>query len=472
MKSSKRAFSLDALRGYAILTMVLSGTIANTLPSWMYHTQVPPPYHIFNPFIYGITWVDLVFPFFLFAMGAAFPFSLGRKFDEGVSRWRLSFDSILRGFQLAFFAIFLQHIYPWTLSDPQDYRAWFITLGGFLLLFPMFMRLPWEIPHWLRLVIKIGAYGFAFLLLFTLHYADGRTFSLDYSNIIILVLANMAIFGSLVYILTIHNRIARIAILPFIMAILLCMSVNFNGSWQKTLFDFSPLPWLYKFYYLKYLFIVIPGSIAGEYLLEWIRNTEKARREHQQKEKKGAILLLSITMGLIVWNLYGLFTRQLVFNLFVTIALLAIGFVSLYKTPTAYLQLWKKLFVAGSYLLLLGLFFEAFEGGIRKDPSTFSYYFVTSGLAFMALISFSILCDFFQWKHATAFITMSGQNPMIAYVGSSVVVGPLLHITGLMRYMDILSQNAWQGLIRGVIITTLVTLLAMFFTKIKWFWRT
>ena len=348
MKSSKRAFSLDALRGYAILTMVLSGTIANTLPSWMYHTQVPPPDHIFNPFIYGITWVDLVFPFFLFAMGAAFPFSLGRKFDEGVSRWRLSFDSILRGFQLAFFAIFLQHIYPWTLSDPQDYRAWFITLGGFLLLFPMFMRLPWEIPHWLRLVIKIGAYGFAFLLLFTLHYADGRTFSLDYSNIIILVLANMAIFGSLVYILTIHNRIARIAILPFIMAILLCMSVNFNGSWQKTLFDFSPLPWLYKFYYLKYLFIVIPGSIAGEYLLEWIRNTEKARREHQQKEKKGAILLLSITMGLIVWNLYGLFTRQLVFNLFVTIALLAIGFVSLYKTPTAYLQLWKKLFVAGS----------------------------------------------------------------------------------------------------------------------------
>lgn len=41
---NKRAFSLDALRGYAIITMVLSGTIASgVLPGWMYHAQVGPP---------------------------------------------------------------------------------------------------------------------------------------------------------------------------------------------------------------------------------------------------------------------------------------------------------------------------------------------------------------------------------------------------------------------------------------------
>ena len=40
---NKRAFSLDALRGYAIITMVLSGTIASgVLPGWMYHAQVGP----------------------------------------------------------------------------------------------------------------------------------------------------------------------------------------------------------------------------------------------------------------------------------------------------------------------------------------------------------------------------------------------------------------------------------------------
>ena len=60
MCADKRAYSLDALRGYAILTMILSATIAfGILPGWMYHAQVPPPDHHFDPTVYGITWVDL-----------------------------------------------------------------------------------------------------------------------------------------------------------------------------------------------------------------------------------------------------------------------------------------------------------------------------------------------------------------------------------------------------------------------------
>ena len=40
---NKRAYALDALRGYAIITMVLSATVAwNSLPGWMYHAQTPP----------------------------------------------------------------------------------------------------------------------------------------------------------------------------------------------------------------------------------------------------------------------------------------------------------------------------------------------------------------------------------------------------------------------------------------------
>jgi hypothetical protein len=48
----------------------------------------------------------------------------------------------------------------------------------------------------------------------------------------------------------------------------------------------------------------------------------------------------------------------------------------------------KKFWSAGFYLVLLGLFFEAYESGIKKDASTYSYYFVTSGLAFFMLIGF------------------------------------------------------------------------------------
>ena len=79
----QRNQSLDALRGFAILTMIVSGSIAygDVLPAWMFHAQVPPPLHKFDPSIFGITWVDLVFPFFLFSMGAAIPLSL-RKYIE------------------------------------------------------------------------------------------------------------------------------------------------------------------------------------------------------------------------------------------------------------------------------------------------------------------------------------------------------------------------------------------------------
>ena len=74
-----RAYAIDLLRGLAIVGMVLSGNFGwnPALPAWLFHAQVPPPDFTFDPSLPGITWVDLVFPFFLFSMGAAFPFSLG-----------------------------------------------------------------------------------------------------------------------------------------------------------------------------------------------------------------------------------------------------------------------------------------------------------------------------------------------------------------------------------------------------------
>mgnify|MGYP003231753847 CR=1 FL=1 len=52
---TKRAYALDALRGYAIITMVLSATVAwNSLPGWMYHAQTPPPDRAFDASLSGI----------------------------------------------------------------------------------------------------------------------------------------------------------------------------------------------------------------------------------------------------------------------------------------------------------------------------------------------------------------------------------------------------------------------------------
>ena len=465
----KRAFSLDALRGYAIVTMILSGTVTSgILPGWMYHAQLPPPTNVFNPNVYGITWVDLVFPFFLFAMGAAFPFSLGRKLEKGISLWILVWDSIKRGLKMTYFAIFLQHMYPWVLSAPQDPRAWAITLLAFALLFPMFMRLPWKMPQWSRYVIEYGAYGVGALMMVSVHYADDRVFSLGFSNIIILILANMAIFGSLCYLFTFNKPLLRVAVLPFIMAVFLGSTTA--GSWQEALYSFSPVPWMYQFNYLKYLFIVIPGSIAGEFLKEWLDSDSANENEPQSDNMRNLFGILLVSIGLIVINLYGLYMRYLTMNLVVSLGLLIL-LKYLLIGMGANRKYWNKLFLAGAYLLLLGLFFEAYEGGIRKDHSTYSYYFVTSGLAFMAMIALSIGCDIYKWKIMRPF-EMAGQNPMIAYVATSMVVMPILHLLGIADYFDLLNTNPWFGFLKGVILTTLALMIAVFFTRIKWFWRT
>lgn len=100
-------------------------------------------------------------------------------------------------------------------------------------------------------------------------------------------------------------------------------------------------------------------------------------------------------MVIIVFNLYGLYTRMLAVNLLATLVLLLIGKFIFLRPTEGIALLWKKLFNAGAYLLLLGLCFEPFQEGIKKDPATFSYFFVTSGLCIpCALILKSCLCYF------------------------------------------------------------------------------
>lgn len=467
-----RASSLDAFRGYAILTMVLSANIAwGILPGWMYHAQVGPRSNfVFDGSVYGITWVDLVFPFFLFAMGAAFPFSIGNKYKNGISRWKIAYDCIVRGFRLTFFAVFIQHIYPYVLSSPQDARSWCIALFGFALMFPMFMRFPFQMPEYVRKLIKVSAYCIGIALLLNVTYANEREFSLSYSNIIILVLANMAVFGSLLYLITINKTWLRIAMFPFIMGIFLG-SEN-EQSWNFSIMNFSPFPWMYQFTYLKYLFIVIPGTIAGEYLYEWLKSSPEIVKTAMSKdEHKRMPWILLCSAGIILLNLYGLYTRHLLFNLLFTSILLYILYILL-QIEGKNADYWYKLWRVGAYLLLLGLFWEAYEGGIRKDPSTYSYYFLTSGLSFMAMIAFSIMCDIYSWNKKIRPLEYAGQNPMIAYVATQLVVMPLLNLSGLGKYLSYLEHDAWLGFLRGVIVTSLALLITILFTKLKCFWRT
>src|ERR1035438_1075911 len=129
----RRAYALDALRGLAILGMILSGQLPfgeKALPPWMYHAQVPPPDHKWVATLPGITWVDLVFPFFLFALGAAIPLALTRRLEQGRPRWKVALFIAERGMLLAFFALYVEAIRPHVISEHPSTATWLIGLLG------------------------------------------------------------------------------------------------------------------------------------------------------------------------------------------------------------------------------------------------------------------------------------------------------------------------------------------------------
>lgn len=373
-----RAHALDALRGYAIITMVLSAMEAfSVLPRWMYHAQVPPPDHVFDPTIYGITWVDIIFPFFLFSMGAAIPLSLGRQHAKGESIMKLTWKTVQRWVKLTFFAIFIIHAFPFMLGYEQEWMRYAMPIFFFILLCLMFMPNPFGLSPYKARPITWSAYLVAVGFMLLQPYAGGAPFRLTDSDCIMLILANVSLTGSIIYLLTIGHPLRRLALLPFLVA--LFMAAHTANSWPALLIHTSWLPWLYLPAYQEYLLIIIPGTVAGEWIAQWlekmkandtseglvdnyqkkseavlengnplkggrgavlesgnkVKNDEKAvlenenkvrTRSEEMKDKENALALpvALLSLVLIVVNVVLLFGRHLVANLVATMVLTAL----------------------------------------------------------------------------------------------------------------------------------------------------
>lgn len=373
-----RAHALDALRGYAIITMVLSAMEAfSVLPRWMYHAQVPPPDHVFDPTIYGITWVDIIFPFFLFSMGAAIPLSLGRQHAKGESIMKLTWKTVQRWVKLTFFAIFIIHAFPFMLGYEQEWMRYAMPIFFFILLCLMFMPNPFGLSPYKARAITWSAYLVAVGFMLLQPYAGGAPFRLTDSDCIMLILANVSLTGSIIYLLTIGHPLRRLALLPFFVA--LFMAAHTANSWPALIIHTSWLPWLYLPAYQEYQLIIIPGTVAGEWIAQWletmkandtskglvdncqkkseavlengnplkggrgavlengnkVKNDEKVvlenenkvrTRSEEMKDKENALALpvALLSLALIVVNVVLLFGRHLVANLVATMVLTAL----------------------------------------------------------------------------------------------------------------------------------------------------
>jgi predicted acyltransferase len=120
----------------------------------------------------------------------------------------------------------------------------------------------------------------------------------------------------------------------------------------------------------------------------------------------------------------------------------------------------------------MGLLLEPYEGGIKKDPSTFSYYFICSALAFLLLPLLLMLLEMRIIGRMLGFLSDVGKNPMLAYVAGALLILPILSLTGLKSYWESLTQTPLQGFGKGLLFTTAVVLITRFSVKKKWFWKT
>lgn len=462
----QRSNSLDALRGLAILLMILSGSIAfgGVLPGWMYHAQEPPPEHVFNPALPGITWVDLVFPFFLFSMGAAIPLAIRKRLSADQSAGRIILHSAERYILLIFFALFIVHARAGVMSKTPGLQENLISVGCFILLFMIYGQWKHLLNYYAAMALKTAGVVIGLSFLFMYPFEDG--FNVSNNDIIITILANMAFFGSLIWLMTRNSPLLRLGILPFIMAVMLAGGIP--GSLNAFIYSWTPAPWMYNFNFLKYLFIIIPATFAGDWLILKEKNDTSIWKE---ADRRTGVLVTFVILLILICNVACLYKRFLILNFFLTTGFCALLFFGLSRMNDSS-GVFKRFAKAGIYLLLLGLFFEAYEGGIKKDISTYSYYFVTSGLAFLLLTAFVILEKSLYLKPVFGFLSANGKNPMVAYTAGMLFLLPVLRMTGAEKLLDYMSNNAAGGFLRGVIFTGIVSLITFFCTRMKLFWRT
>ena len=456
-QTNRRIITIDILRGITIFAMILCANIGyfSDLPAWMFHAQTPPPTYAFNPDVPGITWVDLVFPFFLFTMGAAFPLAMRKRLENGASRWSVTGSLFRRWLTLTIFAIVLGNAYMiGTSTRPNIVKGIFnVVLWG--VMFMSLVRLKDEKKC--RLVNNAGMFLLIVMAVLGVDYM-GLKLSRWSSDIIIMILANVAFFGGLLWMFTKDSIRLRWLVLLFIIAI------KALSSYTPQVLDWIPsmgsIGWFFSWGYLQYLIIALAGSIVGDKLLEHSRSGETVSIDRYHIVA-GAVALVAMLV-----QLWGLFTRHILAD-FIISAVLGLVFVALtFKRRN--IMSWLGYF--GFAFMLVGIIFDPIDGGITKDYCNLSYMITTTGMT--ALTGAFVLALELKWQIKGRGLSGCGQNPMLAYGVTTFVTGPILAMIGIGPWLDAISAGSpFWGVIRGLVYTLLMVAITCFFTKKKLFWR-
>ncbi|MCC5927753.1 MAG: DUF1624 domain-containing protein [Cyclobacteriaceae bacterium] len=144
---SNRLISLDALRGFTIAAMIL----VNFPGTWS---------HVYPPLLHsewnGLTFTDLIAPFFLFIVGVSIAFAYSRRLQDGSPKGAMYKKIVIRAFKIFAVGMFLNMIPDFDFGDLR----WTGTLHRISVVFLacafLFLNTRWQTQAWIGAIVLVG----------------------------------------------------------------------------------------------------------------------------------------------------------------------------------------------------------------------------------------------------------------------------------------------------------------------------
>ncbi len=456
----KRYLSLDILRGLSIFGMVFSAIIPfGNLPAWMYHIQNPPPDHKFDMSVSGISWVDLVFPIFIFCMGVAIPLA-GRAKLQTSEKINIT-GSYTKGVLERFLMLWIfSYLYVFlNFSTAKGWDAQLATVAGFLALFPLYYNFGKNSLKRNVLISRIAGIVLITALILFGHYRYNEVISIGRSGIIIFLLAFLYLFGALIWYFTRDNLRSRILIFILILAF---TAVTIPLGIQPKLYAIESIRWFFNAEYIYFLLILIPATYVGDLIYKRLSDEKQIKGEEQPG------LYIAVVLA-ILSAMFTLYKGYHIANLVIS-ALLGATVYYLAKVRGARYgkesMLALVLFVAGSIFLLA-------EGAITKSPCTISYCFITGAISIYLLILTDRISELLPGSLFTRIFSGAGSNPLMSYIAYGSFVMPLFKLTGIIYIYQAAYPDGypWIGVLRAAFAVLLTMALVAKMSEKKIFWR-
>jgi heparan-alpha-glucosaminide N-acetyltransferase len=172
-----RVEAIDIFRGLNVLLMIFVDNLGfvSGLAWWTYH--MPPEAN-------GMTYVDMVFPAFLFLMGMSIPLSIRSRIAKGLTFSKIGVRVVVRSLRLVMLGLFIANAPLVDARSTGISEAWWATLG-FIAIGLSWIRLPGSNRHPTTfLILRYCGFGLllALAVIFRRVTADGKIAWLDFSD--------------------------------------------------------------------------------------------------------------------------------------------------------------------------------------------------------------------------------------------------------------------------------------------------